>query len=75
MGVETLKQFEVSAGSGQASLMISKGGARVGAGRKRIGETRKISLTLTKAKWIEIDCAVEMEDISQSEVIRRMLEQ
>jgi len=51
-----------------------KGGYRKGAGRKPIGITRKISLTLPQACWAEIDRCCHRGDHSISEVIRSIIE-
>ncbi|MDQ0061859.1 ribbon-helix-helix domain-containing protein [Paenibacillus harenae] len=59
---------------GQLSIMFSQGGPRAGAGRKGIGETRKISLTLPSSAWEQIDALCEKDGRSKSEVIRSMLE-
>lgn len=54
---------------------VSKqGGARTGAGRKPIGVTRKISLTLPEECWKEIDRCCGRGDYSVSEVLRSMIE-
>jgi len=50
------------------------GGSRAGAGRKRIGETRKLSLTLPAAYWAEIDRRCTNSDYSISEVLRAIVE-
>jgi len=51
-----------------------QGGARAGAGRKPIGVTRKISLTLPEACWDEIDRCCGKGDYSISEVLRSIIE-
>ncbi|GBG08314.1 hypothetical protein PAT3040_02893 [Paenibacillus agaridevorans] len=51
-----------------------RGGNRSGAGRKPIGITRKISLTLPEKHWIEIDRRCDRGDYSVSEIIRSILE-
>ncbi|CAH1222888.1 MULTISPECIES: ribbon-helix-helix domain-containing protein [Paenibacillus] len=51
-----------------------RGGARAGAGRKRIGETRKISLTLPEECWDEIDRCCGRGDYTISEVLRSIIE-
>ncbi|MEK3792282.1 ribbon-helix-helix domain-containing protein [Paenibacillus sp. FSL R7-0204] len=54
---------------------VSKqGGARTGAGRKPIGVTRKISLTLPEECWNEIDRCCGKGDYSVSEVLRSIIE-
>ncbi|MFD0712139.1 ribbon-helix-helix domain-containing protein [Paenibacillus sp. GCM10027626] len=52
----------------------SRGGSRKGAGRKPIGTTRKISLTLPQACWDEIDRYCHKGDYSVSEVLRSIIE-
>lgn len=51
-----------------------KGGLRAGAGRKPIGVTRKISLTLPQPYWDEIDRCCSKGDYSISEVLREIIE-
>ncbi|EOO12677.1 MULTISPECIES: hypothetical protein [Bacillus cereus group] len=52
----------------------NRGGKREGAGRKAIGVTRKVSLTLPTELWSEIEFLCEYDGGSQSKVIRKMLE-
>lgn len=52
----------------------ARGGARAGAGRKRIGETRKISLTLPEECWDEIERCCGRGDYTISEVLRSIIE-
>jgi len=52
----------------------SRGGNRLGAGRKAIGTTRKISLTLPNKCWAEIDRRCAGGDYSVSEILRAILE-
>jgi hypothetical protein len=52
-----------------------QGGARTGAGRKPIGVTRKISLTLPEECWDEIDRCCGKGDYSVSEVLRSIIEE
>jgi hypothetical protein len=59
---------------GQVSIMFSRGGPRAGAGRKGIGETKKISLTLTKEIWDELENRCSESGLSRSEVIRGIIE-
>lgn len=48
--------FQVSVPErGQASLKLSRGGARPGAGRPRTGTPRKVSITLPDEEWERID--------------------
>jgi hypothetical protein len=51
-----------------------QGGARTGAGRKPIGITRKISLTLPEEYWEEIDRCCGKGNYSVSEVLRSIIE-
>ncbi|WP_410768294.1 ribbon-helix-helix domain-containing protein [Fontibacillus sp. BL9] len=51
-----------------------RGGNRKGAGRKPIGVTRKISLTLPQECWEEIDRYCHRGDYSVSEVLRSIIE-
>ncbi|AWB44710.1 hypothetical protein DCC85_11110 [Paenibacillus sp. CAA11] len=51
-----------------------RGGNRKGAGRKPIGVTRKISLTLPQECWDEIDRYCYRGDYSISEVLRSIIE-
>lgn len=59
---------------GQVSIMFSRGGPRAGAGRKGIGETKKVSLTLTREIWDELENQCAVSGLSRSEVIRGILE-
>ncbi|MNZ54697.1 hypothetical protein D3C78_726080 [compost metagenome] len=52
----------------------ARGGSRSGAGRKPIGITRKLSLTLPEKHWAEIDHRCDRGDYSLSEIIRSILE-
>ncbi|MEO3945290.1 hypothetical protein [Gorillibacterium sp. CAU 1737] len=51
-----------------------RSGRRKGAGRKPIGVTRKLSLTLPQACWEEIDRCRQKGDYSISEVLRSIIE-
>ncbi|MNC38877.1 hypothetical protein D3C75_875080 [compost metagenome] len=55
-------------------LSKKHGGARAGAGRKPMGVTRKISLTLPEEYWDEIDRCCGKGDYSVSEVLRSIIE-
>lgn len=56
-------------------FLHNRGGRRKGAGRKSIGITRKISLTLPKECWEEIDrYCCSRGDYSVSEVLRAIIE-
>lgn len=59
---------------GQLSLMFTRGGPRNGAGRRAIGETKKVSLTLSNAAWTEIEARCEAQQCSRSEVLRVLIE-
>jgi hypothetical protein len=59
---------------GQLSIMFSRGGPRAGAGRKGIGQTKKVSLTLTKEIWDELEMRCTESGRSRSEIIRDMIE-
>jgi len=59
---------------GQLSIMFSRGGPRQGAGRKGIGQTKKVSLTLTKEIWDELEMRCTESGSSRSELIRDMIE-
>ncbi|MDQ0086612.1 macrodomain Ter protein organizer (MatP/YcbG family) [Paenibacillus anaericanus] len=52
----------------------NRGGKRKGAGRKPIGTTRKISLTLPQECWEEIDRYCHRGDYSVSEILRSIIE-
>jgi macrodomain Ter protein organizer (MatP/YcbG family) len=54
--------------------ITNRGGYRKGAGRKPIGVTRKISLTLPESCWKEIDRYCSRGDYTISEVIRSIIE-
>lgn len=60
---------------GQLSLLLTKGGPRPGAGRKRIGITKKVSITLPQEMWDALEQRVLAEQSTKSEVIRKMIEQ
>ncbi|WP_221469245.1 ribbon-helix-helix domain-containing protein [Cohnella nanjingensis] len=53
---------------------VSRGGHRAGAGRKAIGVTRKLSLTLPEKLWTEIDRRCDKGNYPASEIIRSILE-
>ena len=59
---------------GQLGFVFTRGGPREGAGRKGIGMTKKVSLTLTKDTWEEIDRECEDLAISRSSFLRNMIE-
>lgn len=64
----------VSTKDGQLGFMFTRGGLRAGSGRKSIGVTKKVSLTLTEEVWgkLERDCTDNKR--SRSDVIREILE-
>lgn len=53
---------------------MGRGGSRTGAGRKPIGVTRKLSLTLPQACWDEIDRRLENGNYTVSEMLRGIIE-
>ncbi|PRX73018.1 ribbon-helix-helix CopG family protein [Cohnella sp. SGD-V74] len=65
---------ELKKNKDQGLLAGRRGGARNGAGRKPIGITRKISLTLPQEYWEEIDRCCRKGDYSISEVLRALIE-
>lgn len=58
---------------GQISAMFSRGGPREGAGRKGIGHTRKLSLTLPQQAWIELERRCQNGNLTKSEWIRGLI--
>ncbi|QHW32397.1 hypothetical protein GZH47_17325 [Paenibacillus rhizovicinus] len=58
---------------GQLSMLFTKGGPRTGAGRKGIGETRKLSLTLPETAWAAIEALCEEHACSKSELLRAII--
>lgn len=60
---------------GQLSILFNKGGARNGAGKKRLGITKKTSLTLSEEIWGEIDLYCKENKTSQSEALRNIINQ
>lgn len=64
----------VSNKDGQLGFMFTRGGLREGAGRKSIGVTKKVSLTLTDEMWANIEKHCADHQASRSEVIRNMIE-
>lgn len=54
--------------------MDFRGGAREGAGRKAIGTSKQISLTLPQDTWEWIDkCVEEGQAASRSELLRKII--
>ncbi|PRA07546.1 hypothetical protein CQ043_09160 [Paenibacillus sp. MYb63] len=64
----------VSNKEGQLGFVFSRGGLREGSGRKSIGVTKKISLTLTEDMWGEIENHCTEHKLSRSEAIRNIIE-
>ncbi len=58
---------------GQLSMIFNKGGAREGAGRKRLGITKKVSLTLPEELWETLQAVCTENNTSQSEVLRSII--
>lgn len=52
----------------------SRGGRRVGAGRKGLGKTKKVSLTLSEDTWKMIEERIKETNKSQSEILRELIE-
>lgn len=65
----------VSNKEGQLGFLFTKGGLREGAGRKSIGVTKKVSLTLTEEMWEKFEKHCAELELSKSEAIRTMMEQ
>ncbi|MBD7969940.1 ribbon-helix-helix domain-containing protein [Paenibacillus gallinarum] len=65
----------VSNKEGQLGFLFTKGGLREGAGRKSIGVTKKVSLTLTEEMWEQFEKHCAELGLSRSEAIRTMMEQ
>lgn len=70
------KQFKIglSKKDGQLGFVFTRGGPREGAGRKGIGVTKKVSLTLTEDIWEEVDRECEDLEISRSSFLRNLIE-
>jgi hypothetical protein len=64
----------VSTKDGQLGFVFTRGGLREGAGRKGIGVTKKVSLTLTEELWQEIEGACEGQNVSRSQWFRSIVE-
>jgi len=75
--VNALQRQQVKVGvpreEGQLHITFGKGGAREGAGRKGIGLTKKISLTLPEQVWDALEAACQTKQISRSELIREII--
>lgn len=59
---------------GQLRMMFSQGGPRQGAGRKGIGVTKKVSLTLPEALWAKFEQRSEALAVSKSELLREIVQ-
>lgn len=59
---------------GQLGFVFSRGGLREGAGRKKLGVTKKISLTLTEDMWKRLEIHCSDNEQTRSEVIRNIIE-
>ncbi|GGG72671.1 hypothetical protein GCM10010918_30700 [Paenibacillus radicis (ex Gao et al. 2016)] len=64
----------ISNKEGQLGFISARGGLRERAGRKSIGATRKVSLTLTDDLWDQIDSYCKEHNLSRSEMMRKVLE-
>ena len=64
----------ISNKEGQLGLLSTRGGLREGAGRKKIGTTKKVSLTLREEIWGKVDQHCAEQKLSRSEVIRNIIE-
>lgn len=64
----------ISNKEGQLGFVFSRGGLREGAGRKSIGVTKKVSLTLSEEMWRNIEGYCTDNKLPRSEVIRNILE-
>lgn len=74
-----MTEKEVSLGfprkDGQLSIVLNKGGNRSGAGRKRLGITKKTSLTLSEDVWAKMESYCKENELSQSEALRNIINQ
>lgn len=64
----------ISNKEGQLGFLFSRGGLREGAGRKSIGITKKVSLTLSEDMWERLEQDCSNNNRSRSEIIRNMIE-
>jgi len=64
----------VSNKEGQLGFSFTRGGLREGAGRKGIGVTKKVSLTLPEELWERMESERDAKRLSRSEMIRHMIE-
>lgn len=58
---------------GQVQMDYARGGSREGAGRKGIGVTKKLSLTLPEEAWERFDEACRTTSRSKSELLREIV--
>ncbi|MFB9326225.1 hypothetical protein ACFFSY_09905 [Paenibacillus aurantiacus] len=58
---------------GQLSIVFNKGGARTGAGRKRLGITKKTSITLPEDIWRRLEAYCTEHGTTQSEALRTII--
>ncbi|GAA3402869.1 ribbon-helix-helix protein, CopG family [Paenibacillus hodogayensis] len=58
---------------GQISALFSRGGPREGAGRRGIGHTRKVSVTLPPDAWEQFEHYCAEHRLSKSELLRELL--
>lgn len=63
----------VSNKEGQLGFLFSRGGLREGAGRKGIGVTKKVSLTLSDDMWEKLEKQCSDHKVSKSELLREIL--
>jgi predicted DNA-binding protein len=54
--------------------ITKRGGIREGAGRKAIGITKKVSITLNEETWEKLEQTKHDENISQSSILRSIIE-
>lgn len=73
MSSDQLK-ISISNKQGQLGFMSARGGLREGAGRKSIGITKKVSLTLTEELWDKIEKECSEHQLSRSEWLRTRIE-
>lgn len=67
-------KVDVSNKDGQLGFVFTRGGLREGSGRKGIGVTKKVSLTLTEELWDNIENYRKENNLSRSEALRHMVE-
>ncbi|AIQ16097.1 MULTISPECIES: ribbon-helix-helix domain-containing protein [Paenibacillus] len=63
----------VSNKDGQLGFLSGRGGLREGAGRKGIGCTKKVSLTLPEELWNKLEADCTATALSRSEMIRNII--